>query len=65
MGLLSAFYFLFLLKLINNYSFQSIADETEGRSRMGYIDSEANRVRGIIDLVKSNELVKNIATKHL
>ena len=63
MGLLSAFYFLFLLKLINNYSFQSIAHETEGR--MGYIDSEAMRVRGIIDLVKSNELVKNIATKHV
>ena len=63
MGLLSAFYFLFLLKLINNYSFQSIADETEGR--MGYIDSETNTVRGIIDLVKSNELVKNIATKHV
>ena len=63
MGLLSAFCFLFLLKLINNYSFQSIADETEGR--MGYIDSEAMRVRGIIDLVKSNELVKNIATKHV
>ena len=32
---------------------------------MGYIDSEAMRVRGIIDLVKSNELVKNIATKHV
>ena len=64
MGLLSAFYFLFLLKPINNYSFQSIAHETEGR--MGYIDSEAMRVRGIIiDLVKSNELVKNIATKHV
>ena len=30
------------------------------------IDSEAMRVRGIIiDLVKSNELVKNIATKHV
>ena len=64
MGLLSAFYFLFLLEVINNHSFQSIAHETEGR--MGYIDSEAMRVRGIIiDLVKSNELVKNIATKHV
>ena len=63
MGLLSGFYFLFLLKLINNYSFQSTAHEAEGR--MGYIDSEAMRVRGIIDLVKSNELVKNIATKHV
>ena len=46
MGLLSGFYFLFLLKLINNYSFESIAHEAEGR--MGYIDSEAMRVRGII-----------------
>ena len=63
MGLLSAFYFLFLLNLINSYSFQSIAHEAEGR--MGYIDSEAMRVRGIIDSVKSNELVKNIATKHV
>ena len=29
------------------------------------IDSEAMRVRGIIFLVKSNELVKNIETKQL
>ena len=63
MGLLSGFYFPFLLKLINNYSFESIAHEAEGR--MGYIDSEAMRVRGIIDLVKSNELVKKVATKHV
>ena len=29
------------------------------------IDSEAMRARGIIVLVKSNKLVKNIETKHL
>ena len=29
------------------------------------IDSEAMRVRGIIVLVKSNQLVKNIETKQL
>ena len=32
---------------------------------MGSIDSEAMRARGIIVLVKSNQLVKNIATKKL
>ena len=32
---------------------------------MGSIDSEAMSARGIIVLVKSNYLVKNIATKHL
>ena len=39
---------------------QSIAHEVEGR--MGY-NSEAMRVRGIIVLVKSNYLVKNIKNK--
>ena len=42
--------------------YESIAHEAEGR--MGY-DSEAMRARGIIVLVKSNKLVKNIETKHL
>ena len=42
---------------------ESIALEAEGRMR--YIDSEALRARGIIVLVKSNQLVKNIETKQL
>ena len=42
---------------------ESITHETDGR--MGYIDSEAIRARGIIVLVKSNYLVKNIETKQL
>ena len=42
---------------------ESIAHEAEGR--MGFNDSEATRARGIIALVKSNWLVKNIDTKQL
>ena len=41
---------------------KSIAHEAEGRMA---IDSEAMRARGIIVLVKSNWLVKNIETKQL
>ena len=41
---------------------QSIAHEVEGR--MGY-NSEAMRARGIIVLVKSNYLVKNIKNKEI
>ena len=41
---------------------KSIAHEAEGQST---IDSETMRVRGIIVLVKSNQLVKNIKTKQL
>ena len=41
---------------------QSIAHEAKGR--MGY-NSEAMRVRGIIVLVKSNYLVKNIKNKEI
>ena len=37
---------------------ESIAHEAEGR-----MDSEAMRARGIIALVKSNQLVKNIENK--
>ena len=40
---------------------ESIAHEAEG----WVIDSEAMRARGIIVLVKSNQLVKNIKTKQL
>ena len=43
---------------------ESIAHEAEGR--MGYIDLEAIRARGIIIvLVKSNLLVKNIENKKI
>ena len=42
---------------------ESIAHETGGR--MGYLLREAMRARGIIVLVKSNWLVKNIETKQL
>ena len=42
---------------------ESIAHEVEGR--MGYSDSEAMRARGIIVLVKSNQLVQNIETKKI
>ena len=41
---------------------ESIAHEVEGRMA---IDSEAMRARGIIVLVKSSQLVKNIETKQL
>ena len=40
---------------------ESIADEAEGWA----IDSEAMRARGIIALVKSSWLVKNVETKQL
>ena len=43
--------------LFNNYSSESIDSEA--------IDSQAMRLRGIIVLVKSNWLVKNIATRQL
>ena len=41
---------------------KSIAHEAKGQKG---IDSEAMRARGIIVLVKSNYLVKNIETKQL
>ena len=36
-----------------------------GSESIGAFDSEAMRARGIIVLVKSNQLVKNIETKQL
>ena len=47
------------LRIINNYSSRSL-----GPAKWA-IDSEAMRARGIIVLVKSNWLVKNIETKQL
>ena len=57
MGLITRLKKVFQNKLMNNYC--------SSPSVSWVIDSEAMRARGIIVLVKSNQLVKNMETKQL
>ena len=49
--------------LFNNYSSSPMGSVSIAHEAEGGIDSEAMRARGIVVLVKSNQLIKNIENK--